>query len=101
MTLAARWPTALTYMSGDHINLETEMLIAYDNLAHAIQKALNFTRLCERPQLAILDYEKEPLAGLQGLDLSDDEVPNMAPPFPLFHQKVLHSYDEREEEYRK
>ena len=101
VTLAAQWPTALTYMSGDHVNLETEMFIAYDNLAHAIQQALNVTRLSERPQLAVLDYEQEPNACIQDSDLSDNGLPNMAPPFPLFHQKVLHTYDEREEEYRK
>ena len=49
-TLTEKWPTSLTYMSGDHIKLETEMLIAYDNLAHSIQKALNIERMCESIQ---------------------------------------------------
>ena len=88
-------------MSGDHINLETELFIAYDNLAHAIQKALNVTRLCERPKLAVLEYEKAPNAIENVSDLSEDGMPNMAPPFPLFHQNIRHEYSEREEEYRK
>ena len=100
-TLAAKWPTALTYMSGDHIHLETELLIAYDNLAHAIQQALNLTRLNERPRLEILEYEKEANAVVNVTTESADPAPYMAEPIPLYHQKVLHSYEEHEEEYRK
>lgn len=100
-TLAAKWPTALTYMSGDHVHLETEMLIAYDNLAHAIQQALNLTRLNERPRLAVLEYEKEENARINVTTESADPMPYMAEPFPLYHQNTLHEYDEGDEEYRK
>ena len=100
-TLAAKWPIALTYMSGDVTNLETELLIGYDNLAHSIQKALNVERIENKPQLAILEYSQEPNARINySTDSASDAMPNMDLPFPLYNQTVLHEYDNRQEENR-
>ena len=100
-TLAANWPMALTYMSGDISNLETELLISYDLIAHAIQKALNLTGKDGRPQLSISEYVHEPEAKIDISNSSENPMPNMVEPFPLYYENVLHKLDETEEEIRK
>ena len=97
-TLAANWPTALTYMSGDIANLETELLISFDLIAHAIQKALNLTGREGRPQLAILEYVPESDAKINVSNSSEDPHPVMVEPFPLFHQNVLREFTEGDED---
>lgn len=97
-TLAAEWPIALTYMSGEIANLETELLIAFDLIAHAIQNALNLTGKNGRPQLAICDYVQEPDAKINVSNSSENPHPNMVEPFPLYYENVLHKMEETDED---
>ena len=102
-TLAAVWPTTLTYCSGDTRNLETELLIGLDTLTHAIQHTLNVNNLAndETPDLAILNYYPEHDATIDHIDEIDDGVPHMALPVTLYHEEELYKYRSTDEEYRK
>ena len=102
-TLAAVWPTTLTYCSGDVCNLETELLIGLDNLAHAIQQTLNVNNLSndDNPDLAILEYHPEHDATVAHIDEIEDGVPHMAMPVTFYHEEELYKYRSNDEEYRK
>lgn len=110
-TLAVDWPKgSLTYMSGDITNLETELLIAFDLLAHAIQKALNCHNIQDdrhptdrynKPELAIESFQIDSDAKITYPGEIDDGMPHMGTPFSVYHKKVLHSYNDLQEENRK
>ena len=97
-------------MSGNPLNLETELLIGFDLLAHSIQKALNCHNIQDdkhptdrynRPKLAILEYSVEKEAIIKYPDDEHDGMPNMGAPFPLYNQEVLYQYTCTDEEERK
>lgn len=111
-TLAANWPTQLTYMSGNWRNLETELLIAYDNLAHSIQKALNCHNIQSdkhpvdrhnKPSISIDRYQIDKDAHISYPDdfSLTDGMPNMASPMPLYNKEVQYEYSSVDEEERK
>ena len=96
-TLAAgKWPKALTYMSGDIRNLETELLIAYDTLAHSIQQALNVTTN-DHTDITIDSYHVETEAKISYSDDMEDGLPNMGAPFPLYNRETHHELTAAEE----
>ena len=104
-TLAAKWPTQLTYMSGNCRNLETELIIGFDNVAHAIQKALNVNNITdERTSTISIDryqVDNEAIVSYPDDHSLTDGMPNMAAPFPLYYKEVLHQYNSSQEEDRK
>jgi len=87
-------------MSGSPKNLETEMLIGYDNIAHAIQQALNVVE-GDNPKLAIVSYEVETEARVNYSDEIEDDMPNMGATHPLYRKEVLHEFDHADESDRK
>jgi len=88
-------------MSGNVTKLETEMLISYDLLAHAIQKALNCNNIGNEPELAIEEYHVDVEAIVSYPDNIDDGMPNMCSPSPLYQKEILHQYGAVEEGTRK
>ena len=102
-TLAVVWPTTLTYCSGDIQNLETELLIGLDNLAHSIQHALNVNNIrdIDRPELVTVEYQAVESAHEQCSDNVADDMPHMRELFPLFQEEVLYKYKSTDEEARK
>ena len=107
-SLARNWPTPLSYMSGSPSNLETELLIGLDNIAHAIQKALNITTgggLTDA-KLSIdsfeIDEETRPRHVTRYHAVNTDGViPEMGTPEPLYNRIVNYKLHPAEEEHRK
>ena len=102
-TLARNWPTTLSYMSGSPRNLETELLIGIDNVAHAIQKALNVTTSggLTESKLSIDSYQIDTEATNHFSLDSDDNMPDMGTPEPLYNRIMHYKLHPAEEEHRK
>ena len=97
-TLAATWPSSLTYMSGNMRNLEVELIIGWDNLAHALQKLLNVNNIGHSPVLAHRTYHPETETTFNSN--STDNLPPMGAAV-MYHQAEYHRMTSAEEENRK
>ena len=90
-------------------HLPNEMLIAWDNIAIAIQKILNThntqldhdpqTRF-NQPQLEIVEFVRNETAQITYEDELEDNMPDMLAG-PVYNKHVLHAYTAGQEDSRK
>ena len=99
-TLAAAWPTKLSYMSGSDVNLPMELLICWDNIASGIQKLLNTHSKSEEAQLEIVEYVRNDVAYITYPEDVEDDLPDMLAG-PIYNKKVLRAFTSGEESGRK
>ena len=87
-TFASDWPDEPTYMSGVSSNLELELLIGWDTIAHAIQKVLNVNNIDCDAQIETVEFTHEADINRSNESTSEDGLPNMARQ-PLFTQTIF------------
>ena len=93
LRFATQWPHPRTYMSGNSLALELELMILVDELAHAFQKMLQIENLDGKPDLAFEDFKLAPNAKMNLTpDNNPDDLPYMGDPTPLYTKKVLHEF---------
>ena len=123
-TLAGAWPknVRLTHCSGDIEDLENELLVAWDTLAHALVRLMNVHNLHDekhpidrynRPKIEILEYSQNTEAIVSYPETHDGNfysiniryklilgMPSMGAQ-PLYNRDVLAKYTESQENARK
>ena len=99
-TLAAAWPSKLSYMSGGDVDLPTELLICWDNVASSIQKLLNTVNHSDESQLEVVEYVRNDIAHITYSDDIEDNMPDMLAG-PVYNKDILRHYTPGEEDNRK
>ena len=95
-TLAAAWPTKLTYMSGADVYLPTELLICWDNISSSIREVLNTHNKSSQTQLEIVEYVRNDIAYVTYPNDIEDDMPDMLSG-SIYNRQVLKSFTAGEE----